>query len=47
MWEGEVDSDGEDTPAAAAAKGKQRGGAPPEWAQVPTQETVGKTADLV
>lgn len=44
MWEGEVEADAEES---AAAAGKQRGEALPEWAEVPTQETVGKTADLV
>lgn len=33
--------------AAAAAAGQEGGKPPPEWAQVPTQETGGRSADLV
>lgn len=45
-WEGdEEDAALED--AAAAAAGEEGGKAPPEWAQVPTQEMGGRSADLV
>lgn len=46
----EWDGDGEDEPlddAAAAAAGEKGGKLPPEWAQVPTRESGGKSADLV
>lgn len=51
-WDGDGDGDGEEDPlddgaAAAAAAGEKGGKPPPEWAQVPTQEMGGTSADLV